>query len=77
MGELLLREALVRAEALGDLRQLTLTVLANQRTCQAPLCLAGIPRGYAREPAAVRIGDGHVDEIQMVRFLRREPRNGN
>ena len=34
-------------------------------------------RGYAREPDAVRIGDGFVDEIQMVRYLRREPRTAS
>lgn len=76
VGKLLLREALVRAEALGDLRQLTLTVLATNERAQRLYASLGF-RGYAREPAAVRIGDGHVDEIQMVRFLRREPRNGN
>ncbi|MFO1457436.1 MAG: GNAT family N-acetyltransferase [Steroidobacteraceae bacterium] len=76
VGKLLLREALVRAEALGDLRQVTLTVLATNERAQRLYASLGF-RGYAREPAAVRVGDGYVDEIQMVRFLRREPRNAS
>lgn len=73
VGKLLLREALLRAEALGDLRQVTLTVLATNERAQRLYASLGF-RGYGREPAAVRIGDAFVDEIQMVRFLRREPR---
>lgn len=73
VGKLLLREALVRAESLGDLRQLYLTVLATNERAQRLYASLGF-RGYAREPAAVRIGEAFVDEIQMVRFLRREPR---
>jgi cyclohexyl-isocyanide hydratase len=73
VGKLLLREAIVRAEALGDLRQVYLTVLATNERAQRLYASLGF-RGYAREPDAVRIGDGFVDEIQMVRFLRREPR---
>jgi len=75
VGKLLLREAIVQAEALGDLRQVFLTVLASNERAQRLYASLGF-RGYAREPAAVRIGDGYVDEIQMVRFLRREPRAG-
>ncbi|MCU0758973.1 MAG: GNAT family N-acetyltransferase [Steroidobacteraceae bacterium] len=73
VGKLLLREALVRAESLGDLRQVCLTVLATNERAQRLYASLGF-RGYAREPAAVRIGETFVDEIQMVRFLRREPR---
>lgn len=73
VGKLLLREALVRAEALGDLRQVVLMVLATNERAQRLYASLGF-RGFAREPAAVQIGDGYVDEIQMVRFLRREPR---
>jgi cyclohexyl-isocyanide hydratase len=73
VGKLLLREALLRAESLGDLRQVTLTVLATNERAQRLYASLGF-RGYGREPAAVRIGDAFVDEIQMVRFLRREPR---
>ncbi len=73
VGKLLLREAIVQAEALGDLRQVFLTVLATNERAQRLYASLGF-RGFAREPAAVRIGDDFVDEIQMVRFLRREPR---
>jgi cyclohexyl-isocyanide hydratase len=73
VGKLLLREAIVQAESLGDLRQVYLTVLASNERAQRLYASLGF-RGYAREPGAVRIGDGFVDEIQMVRFLRREPR---
>jgi cyclohexyl-isocyanide hydratase len=73
VGKLLLREAIVQAEALGDLRQVVLTVLATNERAQRLYASLGF-RGYAREPGAVRIGDAFVDEIQMVRFLRREPR---
>lgn len=73
VGKQLLRAALMRAEALGDLRQITLTVLATNERAQRLYASLGF-RGYGREPAAVRIGDAFVDEIQMVRFLRREPR---
>lgn len=73
VGKLLLREALVQAEALGDLRQVYLTVLATNERAQRLYASLGF-RGYAREPGAVRIGDAYVDEIQMVRFLRRESR---
>ena len=76
VGKLLLREAIVRAEALGDLRQIVLTVLATNERAQRLYASLGF-RGFAREPAAVRIGDTFVDEIQMVRFLRREPRTGS
>ena len=45
------------------------------------LCVGAQPPGHCtrsvarrQEPAAVRIDDAFVDEIQMVRFLRREPR---
>jgi ribosomal protein S18 acetylase RimI-like enzyme len=75
VGKLLLREAIVQAEALGDLRQVFLTVLATNERAQRLYASVGF-RSYAREPGAVRIGDGFVDEIQMVRFLRREPRSG-
>ena len=74
VGKLLLREALVRAEALGDLRQVVLMVLATNERAQGLYASLGF-RGFAREPAAVRIDDTYVDEIQMVRFLRREPRS--
>jgi ribosomal protein S18 acetylase RimI-like enzyme len=73
VGKLLLREAIVQAEALGDLRQVFLTVLATNERAQRLYASLGF-RGYAREPGAVRIGEAFVDEIQMVRFLRREPR---
>ena len=73
VGKLLLRDALLRAEALGDLRQVTLTVLATNERAQRLYASLGF-RGYGREPAAVRIGETYVDEIHMVRFLRREPR---
>jgi len=73
VGKLLLREAIVQAEALGDLRQVFLTVLASNERAQRLYAALGF-RGYAREPDAVRIGDAFVEEIQMVRFLRREPR---
>ncbi len=76
VGKLLLREAIVQAEALGDLRQVFLTVLATNERAQRLYAALGF-RGYAREPDAVRIGDGFVDEIQMVRFLRREPRTAS
>ena len=73
VGKLLLREALVRAETLGDLRQVCLTVLATNERAQRLYASLGF-RGFAREPAAVRVGDTFIDEIQMVRFLRRAPR---
>ena len=71
VGKQLLREAIRLAESLGDLRQIYLTVLAANERAQRLYASVGF-RGYSREPNAVRIGDRYVDELQMVRFLRKE-----
>lgn len=73
IGKALVHELLVRAEAVGDLRQIYLTVLASNERAQRLYASMGF-RGYANEPDAVRIGDAFVAESQMVRFLRRGER---
>lgn len=74
LGKVLLRELIRRAETVGDLRQVYLKVLASNEPAQR-LYAALSFRGYAREPDAVRFGERFIDEIQMVRFLRRSPRS--
>lgn len=74
LGKALLREVIERAESVLALRQLYLKVLASNEPAQR-LYAALSFRGYAREPDAVRFGDRYIDEIQMVRFLRRSPRS--
>jgi cyclohexyl-isocyanide hydratase len=73
LGKTLVRELILRAEAISELRQLYLKVLASNERAQRLYASLGF-RGYAREPDAVRFGERFVDEIQMLRFLRREPR---
>jgi hypothetical protein len=77
VGKLLLREAIVAAEALRDLRQVYLTVLATNERAQRLYASLGF-RGYAREPGAVRIGDmvkvgmgeqNQIDFAQGLKFL--------
>lgn len=76
IGKLLIRELLERAETLGDLRQIYLTVLASNERAQRLYASMGF-RGYANEPDAVRIGDQFIAESQMVRFLRRSARSSD
>ncbi len=76
IGKLLVRELLVRAEAVGDLRQIYLTVLATNERAQRLYASMGF-RGYANEPDAVQIGSSFVAESQMVRFLRRGERKAD
>lgn len=74
LGTTLLRETLVFASAVPQLRQLWLTVLETNEPAQRLYAAAGF-RSYSHEPEAVLIGDRYVAEIQMVRFLRRERRD--
>lgn len=74
LGKVLLREVIRRAEGVSELRQVYLKVLASNEPAQR-LYAALSFRGYAREPDAVRFGERFIDEIQMVRFLRRSPRS--
>jgi RimJ/RimL family protein N-acetyltransferase len=74
LGTTLLRETLVFASAVPQLRQLWLTVLETNEPAQRLYAAAGF-RSYSHEPEAVLIDDRYVAEIQMVRFLRRERRD--
>lgn len=73
LGTILLRETLVVASSVPQLRQVWLTVLETNEPAQRLYAAAGF-RSYSHEPEAVLVGDRYVAEIQMVRFLRRERR---
>jgi cyclohexyl-isocyanide hydratase len=73
LGTTLLRETLVQASTVPQLRQIWLTVLETNEPAQRLYAAAGF-RSYSHEPEAVKIGERYVAEIQMVRFLRRERR---
>lgn len=74
LGTTLLRETLMLASTVPQLRQIWLTVLETNEPAQRLYASAGF-RSYSHEPEAVRIGERYVAELQMVRFLRRERRD--
>lgn len=67
-GRRLITQTIYTARKIENLRQIYLTVLAsNHRAIHLYTSLGFV--AFANEPAAVKINDDFVDEIQMVYFL--------
>lgn len=72
VGKALLHEVITHANAIDDLRQIHLTVLATNQRARALYGGMGF-QNFVLEPGAVKIGDQYVDEVQMVLLLHRGP----
>lgn len=70
VGRVLINEAIAKAKSMVGLRQLYLTVLANNHKAIHLYSSLGFER-FALEPEAVKINDHYVDELQMAYFLSR------
>ncbi len=68
VGRALLEAAIGKATAVGDLRQIHLTVLATNERARRLYQAMGFQE-FACEPEAIKIGAAYVAEIRMVRFL--------
>jgi cyclohexyl-isocyanide hydratase len=69
LGRALLKQLIADVRSATDIRQIYLTVLAsNERAINLYRSLGF--KEYAREPQAVKIGDGYVDELLMMCFMK-------
>jgi ribosomal protein S18 acetylase RimI-like enzyme len=68
IGNLLVTETLLQAQKLTELRQVYLTVLANNLRAQHLYKKLGFVE-FAREPQAVKIKQTYIDELQMVKIF--------
>jgi ribosomal protein S18 acetylase RimI-like enzyme len=68
IGNLLVTETLLQAQKLNALRQVYLTVLADNFRAQHLYKKLGFVE-FAREPQAVKVKQSYVDELQMVKIF--------
>ena len=70
IGKALVKQAIIQSKSIQGLRQLYLTVLANNETAIHLYQSCGFDT-FAHEPESVEINSQFVDELQMVLLLKK------